>query len=708
MKRRCGVGLDISPLRPEGENVNNAAKTSTGAISFMERFSETTREVAQSGRRGALMLSMDGRHPNVDSFATIKNDDTKVTGANISIKLMDDFMRAVENDGEYKLQWPVESSDPTVTRTVKAKELWETIISSAHLRAEPGLIFWDRQHFYSTSSLYPQYKNISTNPCAEIAMGNDSCRLMALVLFGFIDNPFTNRARFNYDKFYEYVYESQRLMDDVVELELEHVKRIIEKIKSDPEPDHIKQVEIATWERLYESGKNGRRTGLGFTALADTLAALGIKFDSKKALKVTDEIMRVKLKAEWDSSIDMAIERGQFVGFDKEIEDQSEFIHMVKKEFPEIYARNMEYGRRNISISTLAPCGSVSIEAQTSSGGEALFALKFGRRRKVNPNDEEVRVDFVDEQGDSWMYFEVEHERLKQWSEVTGNKNYDESPYFGCTAHDIDWNYRVKLQGVIQKYTTHSVSSTINLPNDVSLEEVSDIYMASWKEGLKGITIYRDGCRSGVLILSETDDDGRPVNIVSSQAPKRPEFLPCDIHVTNIKGVKWVFLIGMLNERPYEVFGGKFDDIIIPAKYIGGRTDPNVKWKATDLTAAIFKNDGHYDLNLSDPKKVVNDHSESTLIEDIASHFSVDLGTPTRLISMLLRHGVSINNICEQIKKIPQEDTMLTFEKGVGRVLKKYIDDNTKAKGTCPECERHLIYEGGCVKCSSCHWSKCE
>ncbi len=504
-KRRCGVGIDISSLRPVGMTVHNIAGTTSGAVSFMERYSNTTREVAQHGRRGALMITMDIAHPDVEAFVMSKQDLKKLTGANISVRLSDEFMRAVEQDGDFLLRFPIDSQRPKFSKKIKARELWSKIVQCAYRTAEPGIIFWDRQHHYSTASVYPGFKNISTNPCSEIAMqGGDSCRLIALNLFSFVSDPFTPQARFDHKKFYETTYEAQRLMDDIVDLELEAIKKIIAKVKKDPEPGHIKSPEIHTWELLHEMGKKGRRTGLGFTALADTLAALGIKFDSEKALKETETIMRTKCGAEFDSSIDMAIERGKFKGFDPRIERTSEFVRMLQKELPEVHARMMKHGRRNISLSTVAPTGTLSILAQTSSGIEPVFMLSYKRRRKVNPSDRNARVDLVDETGDAWQEFTVYHPKVQLWKNIA-RKDISQSPYAGSTSADIDWKKRVELQAVVQKYTTHSISSTINLPYYMTAEQVSGIYMEAWKKGLKGITVYREGSRSGVLVAEHAE-----------------------------------------------------------------------------------------------------------------------------------------------------------------------------------------------------------
>ncbi|MCK5907976.1 MAG: ribonucleoside-diphosphate reductase, adenosylcobalamin-dependent, partial [Flavobacteriales bacterium] len=428
-KRRCGVGVDISNLRPKDALVSNAAGTTTGAVSFMERFSNTTREVAQNGRRGALMLTIDIAHPDVMDFITIKQDLTKVTGANISLRLSDEFMNAVKNDTDYTHRWPIDSKDPKYTKTVKAKDVWDVIVKSAHGSAEPGLLFWDRQHYYSTSSVYPGYENSSTNPCSEIGMqGGDSCRLIALNLYSYVDNPFSENAKFDFDKFYSATYEAQRLNDDLVDLELKAVERILNKIEVDGEPDYIKANEISTWKLLYETGKKGRRTGLGFTALADAIASLGLKFDTKESITMIDEIMRTKLQAEFDSSVDMSVTRGSFEGFDPNIENTSEFVQMMEKDFPKLYKRMMENGRRNISVSTVAPTGTLSMLAHTSSGVEPVFLLSYKRRRKVNQNDPNAKVSYIDDMGDAFEEFDVYHHKLKTWMDVTGKTDVSVGP----------------------------------------------------------------------------------------------------------------------------------------------------------------------------------------------------------------------------------------------------------------------------------------
>ena len=696
-KRRCGVGIDISELRPSGTSVSNAAGSTTGAVSFMDRFSNTTREVAQNGRRGALMITMDIAHPDVENFITIKQDLTKVTGANISIRLSDEFMEAVVADKEYTHRWPINAKKPEMTKTVQAKELWNTIIKCAHHTAEPGLIFWDRQHKYSTSSVYPGFENTSTNPCSEIAMqGGDSCRLIAINLYNFVEEPFTKEAKFNYKKFYETTYESQRLMDDLVDLELEAIERILAKIKSDPEPDYIKQNEINTWELLYKSGKTGRRTGLGFTALGDTMAALGFRFDSKNAIDEIDKIMKTKCEAEFESSIDMSIERGSFEGFDPKIEDTSEFVQMLKKELPSVYQRMQKSGRRNISISTVAPTGTLSMLAQTSSGIEPVFLLSYKRRRKVNPNDKNAKVSFVDDMGDSWEEFDVYHPKLKKWMEVTGKKDAKKSPYNKSTAPEIDWFKRVEMQAVVQKYVTHSISSTINLPNDVSQEKVGEIYVESWKQGLKGITVYRDGSRSGVLVSNDDKSDEKNETIENHQVLKRPKKIDTKIVRFQNDREKWLAFIGHIDGQPYEIFTGKAEDSFFLPSFV------NDGW--------VIKNrmdDGspRYDFQYLDKE------GYRVTIEGLSRSFEKEFWNYAKLISGVIRHGMPLPYVVDLVSNLNfHEDSINTWKNGVARSLKQFIPDGTAAADhKCPECSdpEGLIYEEGCLKCKSCGHSKC-
>ncbi len=695
-KRRCGVGTDLSKLRPKDADVSNAARTTTGAVSFMHRFSFTTREVAQNGRRGALMLTMDVAHPDILDFVTVKQDLTKVTGANISVRLSDEFMQAVVQNKPYTLRWPIDAEKPKVIKQIEARELWNTIVKSAHNTAEPGLIYWDRQHKYSTSSLYPGFENVSTNPCSEIAMqGGDSCRLIAVNLYSFVENPFTPDAYFNQEKFYETVYETQRLMDDLVDLELEAVDRILEKIDNDPEPNHIKQIERETWQLLRDNGKIGRRTGLGFTALADAVAALGIKFDTDAALQAVDHMMRTKLKAEFDSSIDMAIERGKFEIFDPKIEKQSEFVQMLEKEFPELYKRMMQHGRRNISISTVAPTGSLSMLAQTSSGIEPVFMLSYKRRRKVNASDPNAKIDFIDDMGDAFEEFTVYHHKLKEWMKVTGKKDISDSPYAGATATEIDWKKRIDMQALVQKYTTHSISSTINLPSDVSIKKVSDIYIQAWQKGLKGITVYRDGSRSGILISDEKTDEktDESRHIFPS---KRPEKLEADVVRFMNKNEPWLAVVGLIDEKPYEIFTGKMEDVF---------NLPDWVEKGWVIKNKDEKGKSRYDFQFIDKQ------GYRITIEGLSRSFDKEYWNYAKLISGVLRHGMPMHEVVKLIEGLNLYDDFInTWKNGVARALKRYIPDGiTPDDKKCPQCDdpNGLVYEEGCLVCKSCGYSKC-
>ena len=699
-KRRCGVGVDLSELRPRDAKVSNAAGSTTGAVSFMNRFSGTTREVAQNGRRGALMLTMDIAHPDIEEFITIKQDLTKITGANISIRLSDEFMHAVENKGKYTLRWPIESKTPKYTKEIDAVSLWKTIIKSAHHTAEPGLIFWDRQHHYSTSSLYPGFKNSSTNPCSEIAMqGGDSCRLIAVNLYSFVDEPFTKKAKFNKQKFYEVVYETQRLMDDLVDLELEAVDKILAKIEADPEPDVIKLNEIKTWKLLRETGKKGRRTGLGFTALGDAIAALGLKFDTSEALEVIDEIMKSKISAEFDSSIDMAIERGQFEVFNRNIEDKSEFVQMLQEEFPDMYTRMMEHGRRNISISTVAPTGSLSMLAQVSSGIEPVFLMSYKRRRKINQDDKNAKVDFVDDLGDAFEEFTVYHKKLKTWMEVTGETDMNKSPYFGATAPEIDWGKRVEMQALVQKYTTHSISSTINLASDVTEELVGDIYMESWKQGLKGITVYRDGSRSGILVAADDQkkkDKKEEQYKEGAKYIKRPKKIVAEIIRFHNENEKWLAVVGLIDNQPYEIFTGKMEDSF---------NLPNWLDKGWVIKKRDRDGNARYDF------QYVDKEGYKTTIEGLSRSFDKEFWNYAKLISGILRHGMPMPYVVDLIQNLNMyDDHINTWKNGVARALKRFVPEGAAAADKkCGECgdPEGLIYTEGCLKCVSCGHSKC-
>ena len=714
-KRRCGVGLDISTLRPKGMSVKNSAGSTTGAVSFMERFSNTTREVGQDNRRGALMITIDIAHPDVEEFIDIKNDLKKVTGANISVKLTDEFMRAVKNNTNFTLRFPVDSKieDAKYVKQVNANTLWNKIIKSAHKSAEPGIIFWDNQHWYSTSSIYPGYENIGTNPCAEIAMNFDSCRLMVVNYYSYVENPFTKNARFNFEELYKDVYFAQRLMDDLVDLELEAVEKIINKVKSDPEPDYIKEIEIRTWEELYANGKKGRRTGLGFTGLGDTLAALGVKYDSDVAIGLIDKISKTKMLAEFESSIDMAIERGAFDGFNPEHENRSLFVQMIKTEFPELHEKMMYHGRRNISISTVAPTGSLSLLTQTSSGIEPVYMIYYTRRRKLNPNDKSSRVDFVDELGDKWQEYTVFHPKFETYMKSIGmsddeiynikengtKEEIDEivkkSPYYDATAMDIDWQKRVQVQATVQKYVTHSISSTINLPENVEVKTVGDIYMNAWENKLKGITIYRDGSRSGVLV-SKKDKEQQENDLLfkDNHAPKRPKRLKADILRFQNNMEKWIAVVGLLDGRPYEIFTGKLENGL-------SELSPNI------ITCEVVKvklpeGNTRYDIEYIDSKGDKITHT------GLNHTFNKEFWNYAKMASAILRHGMPLTYAVELINSLNLADDHLnTWKNGVSRVLKRYIKEGT-IKGKCDNCGgENLEFIEGCLTCKDCGSSKC-
>jgi ribonucleoside-diphosphate reductase alpha chain len=709
-KRRCGVGFDLSTLRPTGAPVSNAARTSTGAVSFMERFSNTTREVAQKGRRGALMLTMDIAHPDIEQFITIKQDLTKVTGANVSVRVSDEFLRAVEADADFTLRWPIEAKTPSVTKVVKARELWNTLISCAHATAEPGVIFWDRQHLYSTSSVYPGFRNESTNPCSEIAMqGGDSCRLIAINLYSFVNEPFTPKAWFDHERFAAVTYEAQRLMDDLVDLELEAVDRILAKIDADPEPDELKRTERETWELLRDTGRKGRRTGLGFTGLADALAALNLKYDSDAAITAAEEILRTKCRSEFDSSIDMAIERGSFAGFAPAVERTSEFTAMLERELPGVHDRMMRHGRRNISLSTVAPTGTLSLLTRTSSGIEPVYMLGYTRRRKVVPGDPNAKVTFTDDLGDQWEEFTVHHPRVLDWMQATGKRDPAESPYAGATANDIDWHKRIRMQAVVQKYTTHSISSTINLPGTATVDEVGGIYLEAWHQGLKGITVYRDGSRSGVLVSTD-DKKGSATDgaLAATHGLPRPERLEADVLRFNNETEPWIAVVGLRDGHPYEIFTGLASPKASRrrSKANGGFELPRwvgKGWVVKRKDEKLGKN--RYDLEYAD------DEGCTVTVQGLSRTFNKEFWNYAILISGMLRQGMPVPQVVEVVANLNLYDaTLNTWKNGVVRALSRYIPDGTQALGrTCAHCgdAEGLYYEEGCLKCRSCGSTKC-
>lgn len=708
MKRRGGVGYDLSQLRPRGARVNNAAKSSTGAASFMDVCSDITNEVAQNGRRGALMLSMSINHPDIEEFITKKQDLTKVTGANISVKVTDEFMQAVVEDLDYFLRFPVESvpafdSDILATmhynelvsvnsgsgaqfyKRVKARELWNTLMHCAWNTAEPGIMFEGAMHNYSPDGVYPDFKMVSTNPCGEIPMGPfDSCRLIHINLASYIVNPFTDKAHIDEELLYMHSYEAMRLADDLVDLEIEAVDRIINTVKNDTD-----DTEFKLWSRIKEIATQGRRAGLGFTGLADAIAMLGLKYDSDGGINQVKQLMKVMFKGQLDSNIDMAIERGAFPSWDENKENEgNSWYQWLSANFPEEANKMKQFGRRNISNSTVAPTGTVSILAGTSSGIEPVFMPFYQRKRKCM--SESDRVDYVDKVGEKYTLFTVVHPNLKRWAIETMNYSesevnewslgawrevWKESPYYGSTAPEIDWRQRVKLQGVVQKYITHSISSTVNLAKETTEEEIADIYIEAWKQGLKGITIYRDGCREGVLTQVE-----KPKTIEGRQAPKRPKELEADAYLIKAKGEQFIILVGMLESKPYEIFAFR------PRNPISFKPHKGVITKVSKMHYSFTSDVFHID-NL----ELANENVE----ENAATLYS----------SMLLRHGVDIKYIVKTAKKV--NDNITSFSSAMCRVLSKYIP-NEEIKGeVCPDCGGTLVREGGCIHCKDCGYSKC-
>jgi len=708
MKRRAGVGTDIANIRPKGMPTKNAAKTTDGIGIFIHRYSNTCREVAQSGRRGALMLSNHINHPEIETFIHIKDDPKNVTGANLSIRITDAFMNHVKKNENFTLQWPVSAKNPVITNTVKAKELWDQIIDCAWSRAEPGVLFWDRiidnspADIYATK--YPNFRTQSTNPCGELPLGLDSCRLLVVNLLSFVSNPFTKKAKFDFDLYASVCQKAQRLMDDLVDLEIEKIERLIKKIQSDPEPEVVKMVELNMWNQFLQSCTQGRRTGTGITALGDTLAALGIKYGSPASIEMTGEIYRNLMINAYKSSFIMAGERGAFPIFDPSMEEGHPFISLVLSQEPELKKLYNKHGRRNVALLTTAPTGSVSTQTQTTSGIEPAYMLSYVRRKKHNPSDKNARADFVDAMGDSWQEFTVYHHGVKKWMDVTGETDITKSPYHGATSNDVDWVASVDLQAVAQKYIDHSISKTCNLPENVSREVVSQVYMRAWEKGCKGFTVYRDKCRDGVLInasQSKKSKDGRPGEVSVSEAPKRPIELVCDIKKAKIQGEQWTIFVGLLNGKPYEVFGGLSKYVDIPNKFKLGKIVKN--GKVEDITT--------YNL-------ILGEGDDQMLIKDIANVFdNANFGAFTRTISLALRHGTPVQYVVEQLQKDKHSD-ITSFSKVIARVLKNYIVDGTKSTSErkCPSCgNTQLVYEQGCMGCvggtmpdgTPCTWSKC-
>ena len=709
-KRRGGVGFDISTIRPKGLQTANAARTTDGIEVFMDRFSNSCREVAQGGRRGALMLTISVHHPQIHDFIRVKQELTRVTGANISVRISDEFMKAVKDNTDVELRWPVDSATPSISEQADASEIWQEIIEGAHAAAEPGVLFWTTAQNMTPSDIYKEdgFGSVSTNPCGEIILSPyDSCRLMLLNLTSFVQNPWTQDARFDYPKFWEIASKAQRLMDDMVDLEVEQIDKILGKVASDPEPDAVKKIELDLWAKIKEQALNGRRTGLGITGLGDTLAMLGMRYGNKKSIKTTEEIYRTLAVSSYHSSCLLAKERGPFPMFDREKEKGHPFLERILAADPRLREAYMTHGRRNIANTTTAPAGSVSTLTQTTSGIEPAFMLHYTRRKKITRQDEDARIDFVDDNGDKWQEFTVYHHNFKKWIDqlpigeveaLSDEKLVDLSPYSGATANKIDWVAKVKMQAAAQKWVCHAISNTTNLPADVDVETVKQVYMTAWELGCKGVTVYRDGSRAGVLVSnSESDVDSREAGkIIMRSAPRRLSELKCDIHQANIKGEAWTVMIGLLEGRPYEVIGGLSEYVEIPRKYESGiiRRRPRKSMPSK------------YDL-------IVGKNGDEFVFKDVIKVFDNPNHTSfTRTISLALRHGVPVQYMVEQLQKDKDAD-LFSFSKVIARCLKKYIADGTKVSNGVIDCncdnkdDCNVVYQEGCATCLTCGFAKC-
>ncbi len=724
MKRRGGVGHDLSQIRPKGSPVHNSALTSTGLVPFMERYSNSTREVAQDGRRGALMLSVSIKHPDSEAFIDAKMTEGKVTGANVSVKIDDEFMNAVIDDEPYTQKFPVDSDEPIVCKQISAKQLWEKIVHNAWKSAEPGVLFWDTIIRESIPDCYADlgFRTVSTNPCGEIPLcPYDSCRLLSVNLYFYVENPFTPEARFNFDLFRQHVAKAQRIMDDIVDLELEKIDLIMNKIKHDPQCDDIKHAEYHLWEKIKDKSSKGRRTGVGITAEGDMLAAMGLRYGTQEATDFSVEVHRTLALAAYRSSVVMAQERGAFDIFDAEREKNNPFLLRIKEADPQLYADIMAHGRRNIACLTIAPTGTTSLMTQTTSGIEPVFMPVYKRRRKVNPNDADVHVDFVDEVGDSFEEYIVYHKKFLEWMRINGidtdrrytQEEIDElvarSPYYKATANDVDWLMKVRMQGAIQKWVDHSISVTVNLPNDVDETLVNRLYIEAWRSGCKGCTIYRDGSRAGVMVAVQKKDkkkkpamppvkekhvvqvDGRVVT------ETRPKELECDVVRFQNNKEKWVAFIGLLDGYPYEIFTGLQDDdegIALPKTVTKGRI---VKQTAPD-------GKHRYDFQFQ------NKRGYKTTVEGLSEKFNPEYWNYAKLISGVLRYRMPIDHVIKLVSSLQLKDQSInTWKNGVERALKKYVVDGTVAKGqVCPVCgQETLVYQEGCLICKNCGSSRC-
>ena len=714
MKRRGGVGHDLSHIRPKGSPVKNSALTSTGLVPFMERYSNSTREVAQDGRRGALMLSVSIKHPDSESFIDAKMESGKVTGANISVKMSDDFMEAAINNQLFTQQYPVQSTDPVFKKEVDANSIWKKIVHNAWQSAEPGILFWDTIIRESVPDCYADlgYKTVSTNPCGEIPLcPYDSCRLLAINLYSYINKPFTAEASFDFELFQKHVVLSQRIMDDIIDLEMEKIDKIIDKIESDPEDNDIKNTEFQLWEKIKIKTSQGRRTGVGTTGEGDMLAALGYRYGTDDATDFSEKVHKTVALAAYRSSVTMAKERGAFTVYDAKREENNPYIQRLREADAQLYKDMTKYGRRNIACLTIAPTGTTSIMTQTTSGVEPIFMPVYTRRRKVNPNDKNVRIDFVDENGDFWEEYVVFHHKFVTWMEANNystTKHYSKdeidvmvakSPYYKATANDVDWLKKVQMQGRIQKWVDHSISVTINLPSNATEELVGHLYEEAWRCGCKGVTVYRDGSRAGVLIAVEEKKEEKKENCFcyDENHVTRPKELECDVVRFQNSKDKWIAFVGLYNGRPYEIFTGLADDeegILLPKTVNEGRI----------IKTLDGNGNKRYDFQF------VNKRGYKTTVEGLSHKFDKEYWNYAKLISGVLRYGMPIDQVIKLVSGLQLDNESInTWKVGVERALKKYIPDGTQIKEqSCPTCaQKALVYQEGCLTCKNCGYSRC-
>ena len=716
MKRRGGVGHDLSHIRPKGSQVKNSALTSTGLVPFMERYSNSTREVAQDGRRGALMLSVSIKHPDSEAFIDAKMTEGKVTGANVSVKLDDAFMQAAVNGTPYKQQYPVDSDQPVFTKDIDASALWKKIVHNAWKSAEPGVLFWDTIIRESVPDCYADlgYRTVSTNPCGEIPLcPYDSCRLLAINLYSYVVNPYTKEAYFDFDLFKKHVALAQRIMDDIIDLELEKIEKIIAKIDSDPESEEVKEAEKHLWEKIYKKSGQGRRTGVGITAEGDMLAAMGLRYGTEEATEFSEQVHKTIALEAYRSSVNMAKERGAFAIYDSEREKNNPFINRLKEADPELYEEMKKYGRRNIACLTIAPTGTTSLMTQTTSGIEPVFMPVYKRRRKVNPNDPQTHVDFVDETGDAFEEYIVFHHKFVEWMTVNGydptkrytqeeiDKLVEKSPYYKATSNDVDWLMKVKMQGRIQKWVDHSISVTINLPNDVDEALVNRLYVEAWRSGCKGCTVYRDGSRSGVLLSTKKDKKDKKEELPPCKPPTvvevRPKVLEAEVVRFQNNKEKWVAFVGLLDGHPYEIFTGLQDDeegISLPKSVTTGRIIKNIDEEGNKRYDFQFENKRGY----------------KTTIEGLSEKFNKEYWNYAKLISGVLRWRMPIDRVIKLVDSLQLDsENINTWKNGVERALKKYVTDGTSAEGQkCPNCGNEtLVYQEGCLICKTCGTSRC-